>query len=273
LKAAIITLILLVTFHSIGFSQDESDKSFIVSGKVINPETLEGISFANINLDDTYWGIICDSLGYFRLRINPEQKLKISAIGYKEQIVAVAEPSAENEVFQEIFLERETYMLREVDVYSLGSWNDFKEQFTKQEIPQEENIAESFDFGKLNLEQAKAKTLNHGGFGLSFGIFGSGKKRAKGKLPNPLDDLHEQLLANKYNKQIVAEITHESGERLDLLMKFINSQTNFTYQTRDIYIVNRIEQLYNKFQQENPSWDYDFTYTDSLGNIPNHLRP
>nr|WP_320118066.1 carboxypeptidase-like regulatory domain-containing protein [uncultured Marinifilum sp.] len=274
MKTLSLSLLLVISFAFNMFAQDKSDLSFIVSGKVINSETNEGVSFAHINLDDTYWGIICDSLGFFHLRVNPDQKLKISAMGFKEQIVSIVPPSVENKIFQEIYMEKESYMLKEVDVYSLGSWNDFKEQFVKQDTPEEENIASSFDFGNLKLAQAEAKTLKHQGFGMSFNIWGSGKKRTKGlRTIDPLQDLHDRMLSEKYNRDIVAEITHESGTRLDLLMKYINSNTQFSYQTRDIYIVSKIKQLHNKFIESNPTWDYDFTYTDSLGHVPNHLRP
>ena len=239
---------------------------------------MEGISFAHINLDDTYWGIVCDSLGFFRMRVNPGQKLKVSALGFKEQIVSILPPTIEDEIFQEIYMERESYLLEEVNVYSLGSWEDFKENFVKEELPEEENIAESFDFGNLRLEQAKANTIKREGFGITLGgginPFKSGGKKAKGlRVPNQLEVIHEQILQSKFNKELVAEITKENGKRLDLLMEYINSRSNFTHQTSEYYIGSKIKQLYDEFLQENPNWDENFTFTDSLGKIPNHLRP
>lgn len=258
---------------NISFAQDKEDQTFVVSGKVINSETKEGISFAHVSLDGTYWSVICDSLGFFRIRINPDQKLKVRAMGFKPQIVAVQTPSVEPEIFQEIKMEQESYMLRQVNVYSFGTWNDFKEQFVKEKLPEEEDIASSFDFGNLKLDLAEANTRRHGGFGLSFGAFG-GKKKAKGmEVPTSIQVLHDQLLAEKYNRKIVAEITSEKGKRLDILMKYINSRVRFTYRTSDIYITTKIKQLYKDFLNEDPDSSYNFTYTDTLGKIQNHLRP
>ncbi|WP_209319870.1 carboxypeptidase-like regulatory domain-containing protein [Ancylomarina longa] len=264
-------IIALLTSVNCFAQKQKSDSSFIVSGKVINPESLEGISFAHIKIANTYWGIVCDSLGFFRLRINPNQKLRISAIGYKEQVVSIKTPKIEDEVFQEIKMEQESYLLQEVNIYSLGTWSDFKENFIKTDLPKKENIAETFDFGNLKMDRAMANSLKRGGFGFSFGF---NRKKAKGiHIPTPIEQLHNQFLEEKYNRELVAKLTNESGKRLNLLLKYINTNAHFTYQTSDYFIGNKIKQLYKDFLHENPNWEYEFTYTDTLGLIPNHLRP
>lgn len=273
LKTTFTTIFLLFLFLSSSFSQNKQDLSFIVSGKVINNETKEGVSYAHVGLDDTYWGIICDSLGFFRIRVNPDQKLKVSAMGFKGQVVGVATPSVENEVFQEIFMEKESYMLQEVQVYSLGSWSDFKEQFVKGKAPDDPDASLAMSFGDFTSDEYTGRAIRRQGAGVSFG-FGNGKKKFKGmKVPSRLEEIHAILLAEKYNRDIVADITKEHGSRLDLLMKYINSRSSFSHQTSDMYIVRKIKQLHKEFLQENPEWDDNFSYADSVGNIKNHLRP
>ncbi|PXY00906.1 hypothetical protein DF185_13500 [Marinifilum breve] len=273
LKTTISTIFLLLLTIGNSFSQEHKDQTFVVSGKVINSETKEGISFAHVNLDDTYWGVICDSLGFFRIRVNPDQKLKVTSMGYKAQLVAVQTPSVENEIFQEIYMEKESYMLKEVQVHSFGTWNDFKEKFVKQQIEEEENIASTFDFGSLKLAESEAKTMRRGGFGLSMG-FGKKNKRAKGMKPRtPIEELHESLFAQKYNRKVVAEITKENGNRLEILMRYINSRASFSYQSSDMYIVRRIKELHKEFLQEDTDFQNNLSYTDTLGRIQNHLRP
>jgi len=273
LKTAPILSIFFAVFLSINcFAQEtKQDSSFVVSGKIINPENMEGISFAHIKLDHTYWGIVCDSLGFFRIRIQPEQKLHITAIGFKEQVVSINSPSASDEVFQEIYIKQESYLLQEVNIYSLGTWADFKNEFVKKDLPKKENIAETFDYGNLKMDRAMANSLHKGGFGLSLGF---NRKKAKGMhIPSPIEKLHEQFLKEKYNRELVAQLTNESGKRLDSFIKYINTNTHFNYQTSQYYIGNKIKQLYKNFLQKNPNWEYEFTYTDTLGSIPNHLRP
>lgn len=279
MKTNLLIIIFSLLFICNAFAQEESnDVSFIVSGKVINPETKEGISFANVNLDDTYWGIICDSLGFFRLRVNPNQKLRISALGFKEQIVDIKTPTVEDEIFQDIVMERESFLLEEVAVYSLGTWKDFKENFIKEDLPEEENIAATFDFGNLNLEQAKANTLRNGGFGFNLSQVGNlvGKIGAKRRARNGekvMTDWQLRILQTKYNKEIVTDLTHETGIKLDKLMAYINTKVNFTHQTSEMYIGVRIKQLHKEFLESNPSFEDNFTLSDSLGKVFNSLRP
>ena len=279
LKTILLSLILSIFFVFGAFSQKgENDNSFIVSGKVINPETMEGVSFANVNLDRTYWGIICDSAGFFRLRVHPNQNLRISALGFKEQIVNITPPEVEEEIFQEIFMEKGSILLDEVSIYSLGTWSQFKEKFIKEDLPEEENIATTFDFGNLKLAQAEANSLNRQGFGFNLadgvGVIKSiGSKRRARMGVVTLTDWQLRILQNKYNKEVIAELTHESGHRLEQLMEYINAKQNFTHQTSEMYIGVRIKQLYQDFLQEKPQFENNLSFTDSLGTIMNHLRP
>ncbi|WP_171594195.1 carboxypeptidase-like regulatory domain-containing protein [Marinifilum caeruleilacunae] len=273
MKTTISTIILLILLINTALSQNKQDQTFIVSGKVINSETKEGVSYAHVNLDDTYWGIICDSLGFFRIRVNPDQKLKVTAMGFKAQVVDIQTPSVENEIFQEVYMDKESFMLREVKVYSFGSWNEFKEQFVKSKAPEDPDASLAMSFGDFTKDEYTGRALRRQGAGVSFG-FGNGKKKYKGmKVPTRLEEIHAGLLAEKYNRNIVADITKEHGKRLDILMKYINSRSSFTHQTSDLYIVRKIKQLHKEFLKENPDWDYNFSYADSLGKIQNHLRP
>lgn len=280
MKTSLLTIFLSLFFLFGAYSQEEeNDNSFIVSGKVINSETLEGVSFANVNLHGTYWGIICDSAGFFRLRVHPDQNLRISALGFQEQFVSITPPKAEeDEVFQEVFMEQGSILLEEVNIYSLGTWAQFKENFIKEDLPEDENIATTFDFGNLKLAQAEANSLNRQGFGFNLldginAVRSIGKKRRARKGIVEMTDWQLRILQQKYNKEVISELTHESGYRLDQLMEYINTKQSFTHQTSEMYIGVRIKQLYKDFLREKPQLENNLTYADSLGTIRNHLRP
>ncbi len=279
-------LILFFSFYfAIGaFAQTENqeeievqDSSFVVSGKVINPENLKGIAFAHVKIHDSYLGIICDSLGFFHLRVNRDQKLKITALGFQEQIVEVIPPTEADEVFQDIVMVRQSYLLEEVEVYSLGSWTEFKENFVKADVSVEENIATTFDFGNLNLAQKEASTLQRGGFGLNLmdgiGLLKSiGKKRRAKNAKPTMANWQLRILQSKFNKEIVAELTHESGKTLEILMEYINTYSNFTHNTSELYIGVKIKQLHKNFLQDRPQFEKSLSL-DSSGPVSNHLRP
>lgn len=280
MKTSLLTIFLSLFFLFGAYSQEEeNDNSFIVSGKVINSETLEGVSFANVNLHGTYWGIVCDSAGFFRLRVHPDQNLRISALGFQEQFVSITPPkTGEEEVFQEVFMEQGSILLEEVSIYSLGTWAQFKENFIKEDLPEDENIATTFDFGNLKLAQAEANSLNRQGFGFNLldginAVRSIGKKRRARKGIVEMTDWQLRILQQKYNKEVISELTHESGYRLDQLMEYINTKQSFTHQTSEMYIGVRIKQLHKDFLREKPQLENNLTYADSLGTVRNHLRP
>jgi hypothetical protein len=239
---------------------------------------LKGISFAHVKIHDSYLGIICDSLGFFRLRVNHGQKLKVTALGFQEQIVEITPPTEEDEVFQDILMVRQSYLLEEVDIYSLGSWKDFKENFVNTDVPVEENVASTFDFGNLNLAQKEASTLQRGGFGVNLmdGIDFIKKIRKKRRARNAkpsMADWQLRILQSKFNKKVVAELTHESGLTLEVLMEYINTYSNFTHNTSEMYIGVKVKQLHKRFLEERPQFEKNLTLLDSIGPINNHLRP
>lgn len=258
--------------------EEVQDSSFVVSGKIINPETLKGISYAHVKIHDSYLGIICDSLGFFRLRINHDEKLKVTALGFKEQIVEVTPPTESDEVFQDIVMARESYLLQEVEVYSLGSWDEFKENFVKADDPIEEDITSTFDFGNLNLSLKESNSLKRGGFGVNLmdgvDLLKKINKRRRARKASPtMADWQLRILQSKYNKDVVSELTHETGITLDILMEYINSNSNFTHNTSEMYIGVKIKQLYKNFLEERPEFERSLSLMDSLGRINNHLRP
>ncbi len=283
LKKSLLLIFFSLLLVTSSFAQTESqeevqDSSFIVSGKIINPETLKGISFAHVKIHDSYLGIICDSLGFFRLRVNHGQKLKVTALGFQEQIVEITPPTEEDEVFQDILMVRQSYLLEEVDIYSLGSWKDFKENFVNTDVPVEENVASTFDFGNLNLAQKEASTLQRGGFGVNLmdGIDFIKKIRKKRRARNAkpsMADWQLRILQSKFNKKVVAELTHESGLTLEVLMEYINTYSNFTHNTSEMYIGVKVKQLHKRFLEERPQFEKNLTLLDSIGPINNHLRP
>ena len=278
MKSIYLTLVFLssfVLFPIISDAQNsEEDENFTLSGKVIDASTLKGIPFSHIKIDGTYWGVICDSLGFFKVSIKPNQSLKISSLNYAEITVPITNEVTEGEAFQEISLDRVSYMLREVGVYSLGTWEQFKANFVKLELPDETNIADDWDFGYLRRDRKLALSMGRSGFGASFTVnrkFKDQKQRERvEKLKS--NEFKTDILKTKFNKQLVKDITHESGVRLDAIMVYITEREHFTYQTQDIYIQRRIKACYDTFVLEYVEGEYDYALNDSTKILRNHLR-
>ncbi|RZT97346.1 carboxypeptidase-like protein [Ancylomarina subtilis] len=279
MKSIHIVLICLSCFVLLPFisnaQNSEKGESFILSGKVIDAATLEGIPYSHIKIDDTYWGVICDSLGFFKVQIKPNQSLKVSSLGFAEQIIPVTSEITDGTAFQELQLNRTSYMLEEVDIYSLGTWSQFKENFVNMELPEEKNVTGGWDFGNMKQYMQAALAMDRPGVGVGISINRKFKDRKQrehvAKLK--LTEGKINILKTKFNKQLVQDITGETGERLNALMVYINEREHFTYQTRDIYIAQRIKALYDTFAMEYVDGEYEYALDDSTKTLRNHLRP
>jgi len=254
--------------------ESENDDSFILTGKVIDVASLEGIPYSHIKLDDTYWGVICDSLGFFKVRVHANQSLKVSSMGFAEQIIPITAEVTDGLAFQEVHLERASYMLEEVDIYSLGTWTQFKYNFVHTNIPEEKNVAGGWDFGNLRQFMQAELAMERPGAGVGISINRKFKDRKQREYVAELKSQEAKIEALKYkfNKQIVQDLTHETGDRLDALMVYISEREHFTYQTRDYYIRMKVKSLYGEFVLEYTDDRDDYALGDSAEIVTNHLR-
>lgn len=275
-KTSILLLPLLLLIINTFAQQNQTNTTFILSGKVINPETKKGIAFAHIKIEDSSWGKICDSLGFFHLRVHHEKNLVITAIGYKMKIYNTGSHAKESEIFVEIPMQQESYMIQEISVYHPGTWAEFKSNFLSCKLSRDTiasimNIKSHFGGGNRG---GTTLHVGKGGIGAGFGINNSAKKRkAMQKVQEmKISESKRVLLAQKYNRQMVGLLCKESGKRLDALMAYINDRNNFTYQTSAYYIGCRVKQLYGEFLKKFPPLKQfnDLTLSDTV-NIPKSL--
>lgn len=278
LKSIYIFLIFISSFTLLPFvseaQESENDESFVLSGKVIDASTLEGIPYSHIKLDDTYWGVICDSLGFFKVTVKPNQSLRVSSLGFAEKIIPVTEEITDGTAFQELFLDRTSYMLEEVDIYSLGTWQQFKYNFAKKELPVEKNVVAGWNFGDLKLYMKEALALNRTGAGIGISMNRKFKDRKQREHVAKLKSQEGKIniLKSKFNRELVHEMTKETGDRLDALMVFIREREHFTYQSREFFIQQRIKKHYQEFILEYVEGEYEYALEDSTRTLRNHLR-
>ncbi len=261
---------IICIFFISGFTkaQEKTTTDFVLSGKVIDKETQKGIAFAHIKIDETFYGTICDSLGFFHLHLTPAQKIRISALGYKTENLTI-QPSEEGAIFKEIAMQKNSYMLNEVNVYAFGTWNDFKHKFIKEKLPEEEKsiINEKAIVAIAKVAADYGNTERREGFGVSFPL--SRKDRKSIKLKKFIAS--ENRLEQKYNKEMVAQLTKEKGKRLEYLLLYINSKAKFTSNSDEKYIIKEVLRLHQAFLHENIDTSKYYSFFDSLP-TSNHLR-
>lgn len=141
-KRLIILFLLLLIMSPYTFSNPiENDSIISLSGQIVNAKNFNPIPLSHTIIKGKRSGKICDSLGIFHLQLNQSDTLQISALGYKtkEWTVPFIFDTSLTPFFQ-IPLEKIAYMLKEVDVFALGTWNEFKADFVKLKIKEDHVI-------------------------------------------------------------------------------------------------------------------------------------
>jgi hypothetical protein len=242
-------------------------KEVLVAGKVINSKTGESVSLAHIILNGKRKVAVCDDWGVYRIVLSPGDSIRVTALGYKPTTYILPD-TVNRDTYNDIKLQPTSYKLEEVTVYNLGTWEQFRYNFInmKLEPTKEEKMIANInmriahaikkDMGaNLMNQRFMAKTNGQKGIvstvGFSTGMsFGNKKDFAQKQRIKSLtaQDKYSRILGNKYNREIVSEITGEKKkERLDKLMAYINENGHLTHKTKELEIIETVKKLYAKF--------------------------
>lgn len=146
---------ILCFFSFSGFSQ-----SFL-NGKVVDANTKESLAFVNIAYG-THQGVTTSIDGLFSLPVSRDgMKVTVSFIGYKQQILTVNRSDVNH--FKVIYLQQETYQLREVKVLPGKNPADriIKQVVANRKILDPEKHLKSFAYKSYNKMYFTAKTRHN----------------------------------------------------------------------------------------------------------------
>lgn len=263
-----ISLIILLSSNYYSFSESSKIDSIIsISGQILHSESLAPIPLATIIIKRTRKGIICDSLGIFHLQIKQFDTLRISALGYKNinwEIPFIFNP--DSPPFFQIKLEDISYLLDEVDIYALGTWDEFKEDFIKSKLLEKDPINKSiikqlapYNTKKPNVVPAQYRAKNE-----KMGILAaiqsptnflynklSKSEKAKKKLSKIIrNESKTRKISSKYNGEIVADATGLEGDELVKFMEYAGSHIKVTPNSSEYYVMKQILFWFGKYKEE-----------------------
>ncbi|MEM6523857.1 MAG: thioredoxin-like domain-containing protein [Bacteroidota bacterium] len=108
-----------------------------VNSTIVSKETGESVPFASVQILNTYEGTSANSLGDFSIRVNKQDSLKISCLGFVSRIIAVSN------ITDEILMETDVKVLdnivikaREIDPLSVvkKAFNEIKNNFISEPV-------------------------------------------------------------------------------------------------------------------------------------------
>lgn len=262
-----IAFLLLLFIPSLKVSaQSFLQKSTIsISGQVCSENTNEEIANATVTIKRSKMGVICDSTGVFHLQIQEKDTLIVSALGYEMQewpVPVILNPDFPP--FCKIKLKDISYLLKEVDIYALGTWDEFREEFIKTKIKEKNPINKD-----ISKELAPYNTKEPNPVPAEYRPKVEGKMNVADAIFRPTDFLHNKLsrtekakkkisrairnektnnkINKKYNAQIVSEVTGLTDNDLTHFMEFCNEKINVTENSTDYNIIKQILDLFEEY--------------------------
>ena len=241
------------------------DSVISISGEVYSDKTEQSIANATITIKRTRTGTICDSTGVFHLQIQKNDTLIVRALGYQTKEWPV--PLILNRDFIPFFrieMRDISYLLKEVDIYALGTWDEFKEEFIKAEVKEKNPINEDiarhlkpYNTKEPNPVPAQYRPKVDRKMNVLDAVFRptdflhnklSKKEKAKKKLSKIIkNERTNTKISKKYNAELVSDATGLKGNELVAFMEFCGKKIHVTENSTDYDVMKQILDLYKEY--------------------------
>jgi hypothetical protein len=261
-------LIPLVLLTSNAYSQAFlQDSTISISGMILTEKSKEPIENAIVTIKRSRRGVISDSTGIFHLQIQQKDTLIVSALGYemKEWPVPII-LNPDFPPFFQIKLQDISYLLKEVDIYALGTWEEFKDEFIKTKIEEKNPInkdigkqLEPYNSKKPNPVPAQYRPKIDKKMGVVDAIFRptdflhnklSKKEKAKKKISKIIQaESKNKKISSKYNAKIVSNATGLKGDELVAFMEFCGKKIHVTENSSDYDVMKQILNFYEEYSK------------------------
>jgi len=264
IRILLILIILFFFYNSSSATRIENDSIISISGQIVTRTGLSPIPLAHLLIKGKRSGQICDSLGIFHLQVKQSDTLIISALGFKTQewpipfIFDTTLPS-----FFQIPLEKMAYLLQEVDVFALGTWDEFKADFRKLEIKDDYVLNSQitkelapFQTKKPNIvppqyrQKIEKFTFIHALFAPTDFLFAklSRSEKRKKKITKMIrEEWRIRKLSQYYTSEIVTANTGLEDEALEEFMAFCGPKLEITEITSQYDILEQIVNNYKDY--------------------------
>ncbi|MDA9952041.1 MAG: carboxypeptidase-like regulatory domain-containing protein [Chitinophagales bacterium] len=154
LKYLKILLFLMLGLISNSFAQENQKKVIQFSGYVLTPDTLMGIPFVTVQINNSSRGTISNREGFFSFAASVGDTVNFSSIGFEDSYYYLPTSLQTNKYSIVKLLSTDTYYIDTVTVYPWPSKEMFKQAFLSLEI--EEN---DVDRALKNLEREYLKEM------------------------------------------------------------------------------------------------------------------
>lgn len=209
----IIVFLFLFLESGVGISQTE----YALEGRLFSSVDSSFVPASNIYTLPGKYGTISDQSGYFYMRITEKDTLYISTIGFMTQIIACKALIAEEKFRLQVFLEPKTYQLKQVDIVSFMTYEEFKVEILNLPLKEEQPLDFSFE-SSLYAQLLRAPASGNFGIGINGVLTGlsdrfskEGKQRIK-LAQLKAEEKKNDYIFSKFNPYMVQRATGMTDE-------------------------------------------------------------
>lgn len=207
-----------------------ADSVFYFKGRILDSLTRQPLAFTHIINTNRNTATICDTLGYFFIRVRVKDTLHMSNIGYAPVEIVVSDSLRELDRVTDFLLQSISYSIREVMINPLGSYANFRNRVIHLELPPSEfeihpSVLADIELGIDTLDMMPVPAMSP-----ITALYNwlSREGRSRRKLAELIEqERFEKEIAYKYSPLIVSGITGYTGMELNVFMDFCNFHKKF----------------------------------------------
>jgi hypothetical protein len=230
------------------FAQDTT--IYIVSGKIIDAETLKPVPLAFLLNTVKMYGEQTDTSGKYRILMMKNDSLRISCIGYYTEYWQpnFSDADVNNKIDISIYVRPQTYPLGRIDIYQTR-WDAFVYDISQTEILEDETQKRLIKWISTMVDGEDLATLSmKAGIQIPLPIHTHREKQLKKILrQQKIDELNKKA-EQKFNKQLVSNITKLEGEELDEFMKYCSFDRDFILKTTEYEMIVIIQDIFEEYK-------------------------
>ncbi len=108
-----------------------------LTGRLLD-ELLQPLPYSHILVMNNYRGAITDRDGKFSFVAQVHDSILFSSLGYKRKILEIPDTLREPFMTFDLILDRDTFMIGEVEIYPWKSYEEFKQAFLSLKLPDDD---------------------------------------------------------------------------------------------------------------------------------------
>lgn len=134
MKHTLIALFLLFSLFSVAQAQNKEPKVIQFSGYILTPDTLMGIPFVSIQVNNSSRGTSSNSDGFFSFAANEGDTINFSSIGFEDSQYYIPTNLQTNKYSIVKLMAADTFYIDTVTIYPWPTKEMFKQAFLSLEI-------------------------------------------------------------------------------------------------------------------------------------------